>query len=173
MIFKKPISSILLAFAISVCILVGIGQNPILAATLIETRPIFQEEMETMSKKPVNLELGIDRFLASIPPGYYTISSIEGLKSQLVNSQTLLVDVRELSEYQLGHIPNAINIPLQTLAQNLDQIPQDRPVVLYCSSGYRSGMGVASLHLLGYENVRGFPLSFTGWKTAGEAIASN
>jgi len=41
---------------------------------------------------------------------------------------------------------------------------------LYCSSGYRSAMGVMTLHLLGYENVQGFPPSFAAWQAAGEAI---
>lgn len=171
--FKKSIQTILLGFALCFCLLVGIGQNPILAASLIETEPIFQEKMQTMSEKTVNLESGVDRFLTSIPPGYYTIANVEGLKSLLENPQTLLVDVREPSEYRSGHIPNALNIPLQTLAHNLEQIPHDRPVVLYCSAGYRSAMGVMTLHLLGYENVQGFPPSFAGWKNAGEAIASS
>ncbi len=89
-----------------------------------------------------NVALELDQFLTSIPAGYYTIASVEGLKKLLRTSPTLLVDVREQSEYQSGHIPNAINIPLQTLAHSLEQIPHDRPVVLYCSSGYRSAMGV-------------------------------
>lgn len=163
MMLKKPIQTILLAFVICFCLLFGIGQNPTIAATITDT----------------NLESGVDSFLTSIPAGYYTIANVEELKSFLKNHQTVLVDVREASEYRSGHIPNAINIPLRTLAQNLNQIPRDaygglrlRPVVLYCSSGYRSAMGVMTLHLLGYENVRGFPPSFVAWKTAGEAIAS-
>jgi rhodanese-related sulfurtransferase len=119
----------------------------------------------------MDLATGVDRFLTSMPAGYYTIANVEGLKKQLKKTQTLLVDVREPSEYRSGHIPNAINIPLRTLTQNLDQIARDRPVVLYCSSGYRSAMGVMTLHLLGYENVQGFPPSFAGWKNAGEAIS--
>jgi rhodanese-related sulfurtransferase len=106
----------------------------------------------------------------SMPAGYYTISSVEKLKNQLENSQTLLVHVREASEYRSGYIPNAINILLQTLARNLSKIPTDRPVVLYCSSGYRSGMGVMTLHLFNYDNVQGFPPSFVGWKAAGELV---
>ena len=171
--FKKSIQTILLGFALCFCLLVSIGQNPILAATLIETKPIFQEKMQTMSERTVNLESGVDRFLTSIPAGYYTIANVEGLKSLLENPQTLLVDVREPSEYRSGHIANAIDIPLRTLTHNLDRIPRDRPVVLYCSTGYRSAMGVMTLHLLGYENIQGYPPSFAGWKNAGEAIASS
>ncbi len=150
-------------------LLVGIEQNLALAATLIQAESISQAKMQTQSE-PRNLESGVDSFLTSIPAGYYTIATVEELKSLLNKSQPMLVDVRETSEYQSGHIPNAINIPLRTLSHNLNQIPRDHPVVLYCSSGYRSAMGVMTLHLLGYENVQGFPPSFAGWKNAKEAI---
>ena len=150
--FKNLLSKILLGLALSTCLFFGIVSPSI-------------------AEVPLNVESGVDRFLTSIPSGYYTIANVEGLKNLLKNSQTLLVDVREPSEYRSGHIPNAINIPLRTLSHNLEQIPRDRPVVLYCSSGYRSAMGVMTLHLLNYENVQGFPPSFVGWKASGEAIA--
>lgn len=170
--FKKSIQTILLGFALCFYLLVGIEQNPLLAANLTEVRPISPAGMQTIPGETVDLKAEVDRFLTSMPAGYYTISNVEGLKNRLKNPQVLLVDVREPSEYRSGYIPNAINIPLRTLTQNLDRIARDRPVVLYCSSGYRSAMGVMTLHLLGYENIQGFPPSFAGWKAAGKAIAS-
>jgi rhodanese-related sulfurtransferase len=158
MMFKKLIQTILLGCTIILCLFFGIAHSQSESATLPASS---------------NLQLGIDRFLSSIPSGYYTISTVEELKNVIDNSQPLLVDVRESSEYQSGYIPSAISIPLRTLAQNLDQIPSDRPVILYCSTGYRSALGVMTLQLLGYENVRGFPLSFVGWKDAGEKIAAS
>lgn len=143
-----------------------------MAAPLTEPNQMAQESSAS-SEVSGNIELGIDRFLTSIPPGYFTIANVAELKNQLKNDSAVLVDVREPSEYQSGHIPNAINIPLRTLAQNLNEIPRDRPVVLYCSTGYRSAMGVMTLHLLGYENVKGFPPSLAAWKASGESIASN
>lgn len=172
MLFRKAIQTILLGFALWVCFLSGVGQNPIMAATLdAAAGSVSQERIQTLPEAVLNLKSEVDHFLTSIPSGYYTIANVEGLKDRLKNPQTVLVDVREPSEYQSGHIPNAINIPLRTLTHNLDKIVRERPVVLYCSTGYRSAMGVMTLHLLGYENVRGFPPSFAGWKTAGEAIA--
>jgi rhodanese-related sulfurtransferase len=109
----------------------------------------------------------------TIPDGYYTIGKVKDLKSLMAKSQPLLVDVREPAEYRSGHIPGATNIPLQTLARNVNKIPTDRPVVLYCSTGYRSAMGVMTLHLLNYDNVQGFPPSFAGWKASGELISKN
>jgi rhodanese-related sulfurtransferase len=154
--FKKLIQTILIGFAIALCFFAGIEQSQSFAATLPAS---------------INLQSGVDRFLTSIPDGYCTIATVEDLKSVIDTSQPLLIDVRELSEYQSGYIPSAISIPLRTLAQNLDRIPSDRPVILYCSTGYRAAMGVMTLQRLGYENVQGFPLSFGGWKDAGEKIA--
>ncbi|WP_228049736.1 rhodanese-like domain-containing protein [Tychonema sp. LEGE 06208] len=102
-----------------------------------------------MSEKTVNLESTIDRFLTSIPPGYYTIANVEGLKKQLKSPQTLLVDVREPSEYKSGHIPDAINIPLQTLAHNLEQIPHDRSRCAVLFRRLSSGNGSNDTALIG------------------------
>jgi rhodanese-related sulfurtransferase len=117
------------------------------------------------------VKTAVDGFLQAIPRGYYTVKKVKALKNLMKGRrQALLVDVREPSEYNSGHIAGAINLPLRTLTQNLDQIPKNQPVVLYCTTGYRTAMGVMSLRLLGYDNVRGFPPSIQGWKEAGEPV---
>ncbi|AVH64207.1 rhodanese-like domain-containing protein [Nostoc sp. 'Peltigera membranacea cyanobiont' N6] len=126
------------------------------------------------SMPQAQLSEAIDHFLTSLPSDYYTIANTEALKNIIKNDNAAfnaeLIDVRQPSEYNSGHIPNAINIPLQTLIANLDKIPQDRPVVLYCTTGYRSAMGVMTLQILGRTNVHGFPLSIQGWKAAGKPL---
>jgi len=122
------------------------------------------------SMPQAQLSEAIDNFLTSLPSDYYTLMKIDALKEKIKTDNPLLIDVRQPSEYASGHIPNAINIPLQTLAENLDKIPKDRPVVLYCTSGYRTGMGVMTLEMLGYTNVQAFPPSIQGWKAAGEPL---
>ncbi len=105
----------------------------------------------------------IDQALKEIPPGFYGILKTDQLKSKMESDNPLLVDVREPTEFLRGHIPNAVNIPLRSLGDHLDEIPRDRPVVLYCSTGYRTGLGVMALHLWGYDNVQGYPPSYQGW----------
>jgi len=166
--FNQLIRPLLFGIVLWSCLWLGLGHNPSMAATLTSVTSGLEKSVQPHEIS--NLEAGVDRFLTSIPSGYYTIGNVAGLKDQLKDPQTILVDVREPSEYRAGHIPDAINIPLRSLTHNLDNIPRDRPVVLYCSTGYRSAMGVMTLHLLGYDNVRGFPPSFAGWKTVGEAI---
>lgn len=83
-----------------------------------------------------------------------TLSATE-YKSRYVqnNSPHLLIDVRSPAEFAEGHIRGAKNIPLQELPQRLAQIPNDKPVMLYCRSGNRSGMALQMLQNAGYEDV--------------------
>jgi rhodanese-related sulfurtransferase len=163
----KSLSTLLLAIVLAFCFFLGIQPNAIASASIDKT-----DILSSIEGYP-RLEMALDRYLMAIPSGYYTIANVEELKSLIADRQALLVDVREPLEYQSGHIPNAINIPLRTISRNLSQIPSDRPVILYCSTGYRSSMAVMTLHLLNYDNVKGFPPSLAGWKQAGEAIAKS
>ncbi|MGK7952588.1 MAG: rhodanese-like domain-containing protein [Xenococcaceae cyanobacterium] len=143
--------------------------------TFLAASPSFAAD--TASQSTDTLEAVADRnlttvqqFLVSIPRDYYTVKQVNKVKALGKEKQALLVDVREPKEYASGHIKGAINLPLRSLTDNLTQIPKNRPVILYCSTGYRTAMGVMALQMLGYDNVRGFPPSIEGWKAAGEAL---
>jgi molybdopterin/thiamine biosynthesis adenylyltransferase/rhodanese-related sulfurtransferase len=60
------------------------------------------------------------------------------LQSSLSDSMLVLVDVREPHEFQAGHLPNAINIPVAQLAGRLNELPSSRIPVFICRSGTRS-----------------------------------
>jgi len=169
--FKKSIQILLLGLILSWSLFFSF-ESKLMASEVstVSTSTLDTELVPSVQGYP-KLEVAVDRYLMSMPSGYYTIANVEELKNLMANSEPLLVDVRSPSEYRSGHIPTAINIPLRTLSRNLPKIPSDRPVVLYCSTGYRSSMGVMTLHLLNYDNVKGFPSSLSGWKAAGEAIA--
>lgn len=64
-----------------------------------------------------------------------------------------IVDVRTPEEFRTGAYAGATNIPLQSLQGRLTEIPKDRPVVLYCASGGRSGAGASLLKQAGYDQV--------------------
>lgn len=109
-------------------------------------------------------------YLAAIPEGYMAVGALDAFKAVIENASPVLIDVREASEYEAGHIPGAINIPLRTLAQNLDKVPADTPVMVYCASGHRASMATTSLRVLGYDNVRAYPPGWKGWSGAGEEV---
>ena len=65
-----------------------------------------------------------------------------------------IVDVRTPAEFEGGHYPNAINIPLNELSQRLEECKKlKQPVVAYCRSGSRSGMAVSLLRQNGLTEV--------------------
>lgn len=111
----------------------------------------------------------LQALIDSMPPdkGYGTIKPTS-LSEELTGSPPFLVDVREPSELENdGYIDGAVNIPIRALLNNLDKLPGlDDPIVIYCASGHRAGIGFASLKLLGYTNIRNLAGGTGGWKKA-------
>jgi len=72
---------------------------------------------------------------------------------ELMASGALLVDVRTPAEYKDGHVKGAINLPLQTLGNNLNKLKKDQVIITCCRSGSRSGMAKRMLKANGFEQV--------------------
>ena len=69
----------------------------------------------------------------------------------------LVVDVREPVEWDAGHIPGSVLIPLGELGARVGELPRDRRMVIVCRTGSRSGYAADALHGAGYDvaNLRG------------------
>lgn len=80
-----------------------------------------------------------------------------------------VLDVRQPDEFRSGHIPGAHLIPLHSLGQSLNKLPQDREILCVCRSGSRSGAAARQLDGLGYTvlNLRG---GMMGWQRAGYPV---
>ena len=67
-----------------------------------------------------------------------------------------LVDVREPHEYAAGHVPGAVNLPMSTIGEHLDELP-DGPFDVICQVGGRSARVTQALEARGYDptNVDG------------------
>jgi phage shock protein E len=78
-----------------------------------------------------------------------------GAAREHLKQGALLVDVRTIAEYNGGHLPNAVNIPLDEIPQAFPRRVPDKSqgVLLHCRSGRRSGMAEQQLHALGYTNA--------------------
>ena len=72
---------------------------------------------------------------------------------ELVESNACIIDVREKSEFDAGHLKNAVNIPLSQLRQRMAEIPKDRPVYLHCRSSQRSYNAIMALQHCGFDNL--------------------
>ena len=84
----------------------------------------------------------------------------EAMKADM--SKTFLLDVREPYEYEEGHIPNAVNIPLNQLRSRLNELPKDKEVIVNCQIGLRSYIGVRILLQNGFNKIRNL---IGGYKT--------
>ena len=80
-----------------------------------------------------------------------------------------IVDVREASEWEQGHLPDALHISKSYVEQQIEGAVPDRdaPVILYCAGGVRSLFAAQSLEQLGYTNVASMSGGFQAWKSAG------
>jgi rhodanese-related sulfurtransferase len=79
-------------------------------------------------------------------------------EAQALLKEALVVDVREPWEYAEGHLPGAVNIPLSTLPARLAELPQDRPILLVCNSGNRSGVAADFLVQQGFPGEKVYNL---------------
>jgi len=80
-----------------------------------------------------------------------------------------VIDVREASEWEQGHLPGAVHISKSYVEQQVEAaVPdKDSEVILYCAGGVRSLFAAQTLEQLGYTNVASMKSGFQGWKSAG------
>ena len=120
---SRPI--VLLAFAV-------------LAVVLGSLAWISIDNLDTIEAQPAQSQL--------ISPADYR-QQFEG------DGNHILIDVRTPEEFGTGHIPGSININVETLANRLDEIPEDQPIVVYCRSGNRSATAATILVNAGFSPV--------------------
>ena len=94
------------------------------------------------------------------------LAELQGLEPDLQ-----LVDVRGAAETATGTIPGAVEIPLAVLADSLDALDRNLPVVAYCASGYRSMVAASALAAAGYTDVSDLLGGYSAWATAELPIA--
>ena len=80
------------------------------------------------------------------------------------NKEAIIIDVRTPGEYQDGHIPGVVNIPLDELEKRIGEIPKDKKVVLICRTGNRSAQGTKLLRSKGFNNVYNSTGGMSTWK---------
>jgi NADPH-dependent 2,4-dienoyl-CoA reductase/sulfur reductase-like enzyme/rhodanese-related sulfurtransferase len=75
-----------------------------------------------------------------------------------------LLDVREPSEFEAGHIEAAVNIPLNSLRDRLDELPREDRIVVYCAVGMRAYLACRILTQHGYPEVFNLSGGWTTWQ---------
>lgn len=98
----------------------------------------------------------------------YKIKTVNAAQAiGLINhEEAVVVDVCEPNEFQTGHVPNAINMPLAKLSSNIGALSKykNQPVIVACRAGNRSMKGAITLKKDGFENVYSLSGGLTAWQ---------
>jgi glyoxylase-like metal-dependent hydrolase (beta-lactamase superfamily II)/rhodanese-related sulfurtransferase len=81
-----------------------------------------------------------------------------------------VIDVRRPAEFTNGHVPKALNAPLNHLAESAEQFNKDLPTAIICASGYRSSTASSILQNKGFTNLYNVVGGTNGWIHAGFAV---
>jgi phage shock protein E len=84
------------------------------------------------------------------------------------NPQTLLIDVREESEWAAGHLAGAIHLSRGVIEIKIHEVAEpDTPMICYCGGGNRSALVAESLQKMGYANVQSLIGGYKAWIAQG------
>lgn len=116
-----------------------------------------------MKKRLISLIICILLLTGCDNGGYETIT--ENTANELIsNNNVVIIDVRNIDEYNTGHIKGAINIPVS----KIDEVSYDKNqyIIVYCASGMRSSNAAQVLVDLGYTNVYNLDGGLINWGAA-------
>lgn len=80
-----------------------------------------------------------------------------------LSEPTTILDVRSQTEWQQGHIPGSLNLPLNQLASRLSELPREGNLVVHCQGGYRSAIASSLLQGEGFEHVFDLVGGYKAW----------
>ncbi|GGD07306.1 rhodanese-like domain-containing protein [Aquisalinus flavus] len=108
---------------------------------------------------------------AGAEPRYIELMPTQAVEMIGKDTGLTVLDVRTAEEFAAGHLPGAINIDYHAddFARQLATLPENRPVLVYCRSGNRSGKTVPLLRDLGFADIRHMNGGWLAWQDAGLA----
>src|SRR5580693_6292576 len=107
------------------------------------------------------------------------VGSVERLSAQFVaelfasSEPPLAVDVRTPREREQKHIGGSLSMPLNHLVENLDSLPKDRALLVYCAGGYRSSIAASLLQGHGFGTVAEIAGGIAAWEAAKLPVRSD
>ena len=100
-------------------------------------------------------------------------TTIDEIKERIASGEELhLIDVREESEWEEGHLPGAVHLSKGIIERDIEEHFPDysTEIVLYCGGGYRSALATDNVQKMGYANVISMDGGYRGWTDAGYPV---
>ncbi len=93
---------------------------------------------------------------------------------QMMNHQhAVLVDIRDASAFQAGHIPQARNLPVADFEKKAATLPKNKPIILVCDQGKSAMPAATKLRALGLTEVTVLEGGLRAWAAAGMPVTAN
>lgn len=114
-----------------------------------------------------------DALLATLYKETVPLIHADSLKTRLQRNQPIVLDTRARSEYEVSHLPGARWADYDTFSPEMvKDIAKDRPIVVYCSVGYRSERIGEKLQALGFTDVKNLYGGIFQWKNEGYVVVN-
>ena len=130
---------------------------------------IYAEGMPVWEEKGYALYTGPD-YDKTVKTSMLKPAVVKALLDSAPTTVTV-VDVRDAKEFAEGHVPGAINIPVETFASGSGVLDKNRQIIVYCNSGGHSYIAYRKLQKLAYPNIA--QMIFADWKNDGLPIAKS
>jgi len=111
---------------------------------------------------------------AGLPTEVGGVLDVNDLATQLDRGgpeAPLVIDVRQDSEFEAGHLAGSLAIGAGDLPDRLDQLPRDRRIATICASGYRASVAASLLRAAGFNHVDWVASGVPTWEAAGHPVA--
>jgi hydroxyacylglutathione hydrolase len=102
--------------------------------------------------------------------GRITVDDLAGSLGDEATERPYVLDVRQASEFEDGHVPGARHITAGSLPEELAELPRDRPIAVMCASGYRAAVATSLLGAAGFDRVTWVADGVPAWQAAGYAV---
>ena len=100
-------------------------------------------------------------------------TNVEEVKAKMDRGEKfILVDVREESEWEKGHITNSIYIGKGVIERDIEKKINntEEEIILYCGGGFRSALAADNMQKMGYTNVSSMDGGYSGWVGSGYPV---
>ena len=105
---------------------------------------------------------------ASVSTAYITAGDLNDMIND--DEAPFIISCRSAEDYANGHIPGAVNIGIGSIADNLDKLPPDETIVVYCYTGHTAAQVTALLNMLGYD-AKSLKFGMCSWSSDETVLA--
>lgn len=143
---------LVMAFSIAACGQTAAATTKSMTAATTAAATTAATTAAATTKAASSVDTLIKALVSNMPDHIYKIGEKEFVDKVVAKADMVVVDIRAAADYDKGHIKGAVNVPWGTaISDNLNKIPQDKEVFIYCYTGQTAGQAVVTMNLAGIK----------------------